>query len=307
MLALSTSWNADGKLAPEEFFAVLREFSLGAIELSYFHTPEEISDISARCHSFGIRIVSVHNFCPFPARPLPGRPRSEALLLSSIDETERRRAVEETKRSLATAASVGAEALILHLGRVEVPCAQRELMDLYRRGEERSEQYRQIKERMTEERSRSSRRYFERALASIEELCPEASRRGVVLAVENRFYYREIPSRDECREILARFEGGPVAYWHDIGHAQVMQNLGFSGHDEYLRGAGERVCGFHIHDVEGCEDHLPPSKGRVDFRSFALLGNAAVLKVVELSREHSLESVRKGLEFLRRKVLLNDK
>ncbi|MCX6355231.1 MAG: sugar phosphate isomerase/epimerase [Candidatus Aureabacteria bacterium] len=307
MLALSTSWNADGRLAPEEFLAVLRELGLGAIELSYFHTPAEVSDISACCHSLGIRIVSVHNFCPFPACPIPDRPRSEALLLSSIDETERRRAVEETKRSLSTAASVGAEVLVLHLGRVEVPSVQGELMNLYRRGEGRSEQYRKVKERMTEERRRNSRRYFERVLASIEELCPEALRCGIMLAVENRFYYREIPSRDECREILERFEGGPIAYWHDIGHAQVMQNLGFPGHDEYLRGAGDRVCGFHIHDVEGCEDHLPPSKGGVDFRAFALLRNAEVLKVIELSREHSLESVRKGIKFLQREVRVNDK
>ncbi|MCX6357218.1 MAG: TIM barrel protein, partial [Candidatus Aureabacteria bacterium] len=199
MLALSTSWNADGRFTPRGLLAAVRECGVAALELSYSHTAADLAGIVACCRESSVRVVSVHNFCPCPEKVAAGRSRSEAFLLSSSDETERRMAVEATRRSIATAASLGVKALILHLGRVEVPCRTRELIELYRRGKQGERRYAVMKDRMREERSRHAQPFIDRVVRSLEELCPAARDAGVSLCVENRYYYREIPGLDDIR------------------------------------------------------------------------------------------------------------
>jgi sugar phosphate isomerase/epimerase len=301
MLAFSTSWNADGRLTPTALLTTISAFGIDAIELSYQHTEEDVTAISASCRSMGMEIVSVHNFCPRPAIPDRGRSLSEILLLSSLEEAERQAAIEATRRSIDTAAASGARALILHLGRVEIPSLTRELVELYRCGREDSKTYREMLNRMVKARAERAGPYFEKVLMSLDELCPDAARAGVSLAVENRFYHREIPSLDECREIMERFRTGPISYWHDVGHAQIMEDLGFCRHEDYLETAGERLCGFHIHDVLRCQDHLPPSYGTVDFSRFKKYWRRRPV-VIELSPSSDAVSVARGVERARREL-----
>ena len=281
----------------------LRTLGISAIELSYQHTEQDVDALSSCCRARGMGIVSVHNFCPLPAVPSRGRSLSEVLLLSSLEEAERQAAVEATRRSIDTAAACGARALILHLGRVEIPSFTRDLIELYRNGRGGSKPYREMRDRMMKERGRSAGPYFKKALLSLEALCPDASRARVSLAVENRFYYREIPSLDECREIAERFRDGPIGYWHDVGHAQVSENLGFWRHEDYLEAAGERLCGFHIHDVLQCQDHLPPSYGMVDFSRLKKYWNPRVPMIIELSPSRDIAAVARGVEYIRREMI----
>lgn len=301
MLAFSTSWNADGRLTPAALLATIRALGIDAIELSYQHTEADVIAISEGSRSLGMGIVSAHNFCPLPAIPARGRSFSEILLLSSPEESERQAAIEATRRSIDTAAACGADALVLHLGRVEIPSFTRELIELHRCGREGSEAYREMRDRMVKERAASARPYFEKILLSLDALCPDAARAGVTLAVENRFYHREIPSLDECREIMERFDGGPISYWHDVGHAQIMEDLGFCRHEDYLDTAGERLRGFHIHDVLRCRDHLPPSCGTVDFSRLKKYWRRRPL-VIELSPSSDAASVARGVEYARREL-----
>lgn len=302
MLAFSTSWNADGRLTPTALLTTIGALGIDAIELSYQHTEEDVAAICACCRSLKMGVVSTHNFCPLPADPDRGRSLSEILLLSSLDDSERQAAIEATRRSINTAAACGARALILHLGRVEIPSLTRELIELYRCGREGSKTYQDMCNRMIKDRSVSASSYFEKALLSLEALCPAAERAGISLAIENRFYLREIPSLDECRVILDRFKDGPIAYWHDVGHAQVMEDLGFCRHEDYLDAAGERLCGFHIHDVLQCQDHLPPSYGTVDFSRLKKYWHLRRPLVIELSPSSDAASVARGVEYARREL-----
>jgi sugar phosphate isomerase/epimerase len=275
------------------------ELGIGAIEFSYCHAKGEVAELIDCCGRLGIGVVSVHNFCPHPPGTIRSRAMSEFFLLSSEDETERQRAVEYTIRSIETTANTGAKALILHSGRVEIPTYTKRLIDLYCAGEKDSALYNRLKDRLIERRARFGRSYFERFVKSLEKICPAAQNAGVLLAIENRFYYREIPSLDECAEIMERFRGAPVGYWHDIGHAQVMENLGFWRQEDLLRIGQDRLTGFHIHDVLLCEDHLPLSYGIVDFRRFRDYWQQDVVKVIELSPSHGTASVAKGIAFIR--------
>ncbi len=306
MLTLSTSWNADRKFTAGGLLDVLRGFGLEAIELSYYHEEKEVAELAGCCDPLGIKIVSLHNFCPLPPAVFKDRAKSELFLLSSKDGTERRMAVEHTRRSIATAAEVGAKVLILHSGRVEIPSLTRDLIDLYRSGHTDSTRYRQLRDLLVDERSRRGSRYFELFVRSLEELCAEAQKAGILLAIENRFYYREIPSLVECREIMERFKGAPVGYLHDIGHAQVMEDLGFWRHEDLLEAIADRLVGFHIHDVLLCEDHMPPSSGDVDFRRFKRYWGPDKLKILELSPSHGRASVARGIEFINKEMAEKD-
>ncbi|MDD5557692.1 MAG: TIM barrel protein [bacterium] len=299
MLAFSTSWNADGRFTPRGLLTTVRGFGFGAIELSYFHREDEVRALLSGARETGLRIASVHNFCPLPPGPEARRARSEVLLLSSLDDRERREAVERTRRSIDTAAAAGAAVLVMHLGRVEVAPGTRTLIGLYRAGRKGSREYGAVRGRLERRRAGRARRHLDQVFRSLDALCPAAAGAGVTLAVENRFHYREIPSYDECREILDRFSGAAVGYWHDVGHAQVMENLGFPAHEEWLGAAGGRLRGFHIHDALLCEDHMPPGDGMVDFARLGPYARPDVEWVLELSPAHPPQAVARGLDGLR--------
>jgi len=95
--------------------------------------------------------------------------------------------------------------------------------------------------------------------------------------------------------------GSPAAvYWHDTGHAQIKENLGFINHAMHLAGMAEHLAGFHIHDVQfPTRDHCPPGTGCVDFAKLAPLVKPHHIKVFEFSPSMSVENARLGIEHIK--------
>ncbi|MBW2138526.1 MAG: TIM barrel protein [Deltaproteobacteria bacterium] len=95
----------------------------------------------------------------------------------------------------------------------------------------------------------------------------EAESEGIGLGIENRYYYYELPTLDNLRTIFEEFEGSPIGYWHDTGHAHANEVLGIIRRGELLEAYGGRLLGIHVHDARGLEDHLVPGAGEIDFRA----------------------------------------
>ena len=106
-------------------------------------------------------------------------------------------------------------------------------------------------------------------------------------------------SVDEMEIILDEFHNGPLYYWHDTGHAQVYENLGFIKHEELLDRFAKRMVGVHLHDIEGIDDHRAPLAGKFDFTRLTPYITKKTLKVIEAHHPATKEEIIKARDYLK--------
>lgn len=242
-----------------------------------------------------MRISSLHNFCPLPLGVT--KPAPNLYQCSSPYRREAESCWKHTLKTLEMAERVRASAVVLHLGSVEMRNYTDKLIALVQRGEQHGEKYQRLCMEADEKRESRKAAFLERSMQFLERLIPEADRRGLKLGIENRQALEEIPFEADFATLLARFQSPSVVYWHDCGHAQIKENLGFVSHRLQLESLQERLGGMHIHDVVfPAQDHRPPGAGTVDFAALKPFVPPQVIRVFELSPRLSAEEVRQGVE-----------
>lgn len=280
-LAISTSWNSFIHTQGIKIIEEIKTLSFKEIELNFSLTSQILDEIASTVKDSDIKIVSLHNFCPIPE----GLDRLKALpdyySLASLDGDERKKAIQQTKLTIDTAAKLGAKAVVLHCGRIDIPDDTKKLIYLHRQGLKDSKDYKETLEKMFKNRSRYALKHFSHTLKSLDILNKYAQEKDVYLGIENRFYYYEIPSLEEIGKILTKFKGSSIKYWHDTGHAQVQENLGILKHLEFMELYKDDLLGIHLHDVKDTYDHLAPSKGEFDFRLISSYIKKETIKVME--------------------------
>ena len=299
-VALSTMWAKDRFDDMAEFAAEAKEFGFSHVEINASVSPQGLSELVET----SIPISSIHS--PSPA-VLSSRGVPVAnLSLSSLEANEREEAVSFAKKTIDLASQLGARAVVLHMGEVPIDLSlDHELRRLYQQNLTQSEKYNEVRRGLTHQRISKAPPYLEAARKSLEELSEYSRDKGIMLGVETRFYFHEMPNIDEMEELLRQVEGGLVGYWHDVGHAEVNQRLGFTSHEEWLSRFRDRMIGIHLHDVLGIRDHRPPGKGDVNWNMVAEYVPQEALKVCEIAEWNEAEQIRGVVDFLQKQGILD--
>lgn len=275
-----------------DFFQAGKELGFARFELNHGVDSAMLEGLSLDgC------ITSVHEPCPadLSARTLKAR----NWLVSAVDEEGRRQGVAAIRRSIDLAHELGVGAVIVHPGRVDMePGLEDRLVALYREGKAGGPEYAAVRERLLADRLTRAEANMRSVRRSLLELAEYAVPRGVRLGLENRDHVFEIPLPDELDELLHLGCGDTIGYWHDIGHGQVLEDLGFGRHEEWFRRFGGQMVGIHLHDVLDLEDHRAAGRGTVDWSMVARHLPAGTLRTCEFRPSHSPEEVRAGLDLL---------
>jgi sugar phosphate isomerase/epimerase len=299
-VSLSTMW-AKGRFSHMAgFVAKARELGFTRIEANSTISPRMLSELLKTT----VPISSIHSPCPAELSPR-GIPVS-SLSLSSLDESERMEAVSFTKKTIDLAVNVGAKAIVLHMGEVPVDLSlQDRLYKLHDRGYAQTKEYSQAKEELVYQRTSQALHYLDAARKSLQELSGYSRQKGIMLGLETRFHPNEIPNMDEMAELLNEVPESLVGYWHDVGHAEVQQQLGFSLHEKWLSRFKDRMAGIHLHDIHGISDHHAPGQGNMNWEMVAKYLPPGIIKVCEIGEWNDEEQMQGVVEFLQKKGIVN--
>lgn len=247
-----------------------------------------------------LKVLSIHNYFPLPEEIPPSRASGDLFLLSSPDGDERSQAVEYSTKTIEHAHDLGARAVVFHLGKVDMPNRAEDFFRLYRNGLIGEKEGLEFTEEQRAIRRTRKKGNIDAVLVSLEELNKVAVKREVLLGIENRFHFHEVPDFEEIGHILREFKGGNIRYWHDVGHARVQENLGLTSQEELFEAYSEEMTGIHLHDVRGLDDHLAPGQGEVDFDEIRPFLKPSTIKILEVHSRVPREEVRKGIRLLKR-------
>ena len=297
---LSTHWNAGRHTTGETLVEEAINLGFDQIELGYDLRPELVPGIKKRMEEGAINVTSVHNYCPVPPTATVGHP--ELYTLTSTNKSIREAAIYHTTQTIRFAAELGAKIVIIHCGSVEMKDYTRKLIKLYENGKRFSNLYEKTKFDLQLAREKKITRSLTHLVNGLNRLKPALLETGIQLGLENLPYCESIPTESECKFLIKQLGSNCCCYWHDIGHGQIMENLGLASQHHALESLLPVLGGMHIHDVaSGIHDHLMPPMGTVDFTTFKKYVKSDIPKVLEPSSSLSPKHVKRGLAFLKEK------
>lgn len=276
----------------------IRDLGFDHAELSHGTRISLLSGILEAVDTGEIRISSVHNFCPLPI----GVTRSAPNLYQFTDLRARQRelALKHTRKTFDFAVRVKAPLVVLHLGSVEMADYNEKLEGMLTGQKRAHPKYQALCQRAAAVREASKAPYVGNLYECLKLLVPEAETKGLRLGAECREALEEVPLDGDFQALFKEFPSPNLVYWHDTGHAQIKENLGFLHHYTHLESLQERLYGFHIHDVQyPGRDHCVPGSGVIDWAGLRPLVKPQHLKVLELGPGLPPEEVQAGFKFIK--------
>jgi len=300
VIGLSTVWTSGAARSGDDLLSPILDLGFTAVELEYRITEQLYQEIIPRIRGNEIQILSIHNYFPVPPILPPERASGDCFSLSSLDREERAKGVFYTSRTIEHAHDLGAQAVVLHLGRVETDLPRNGLQQLYREGTWEAEGA-ELLQREREARGQKRDPHLDALLFSLDRIVKRAEKLGVALGIENRYYFQEMPDKEEIGIILEQFRGAPIGYWHDTGHAAVFETLGILQHEELLQRYAPHLVGIHLHDALKLDDHKPPGKGEIAFEMIKKYIPEGAIKIMEIHPPAKGQEIVDGLAFLQEK------
>jgi sugar phosphate isomerase/epimerase len=271
------------------------EFGIDLIELGHGTRLSLVPGIQKMFDAGEVRFSSLHNFCPLPVEVMVASP--DCYKFSAVSSEERERAVKQTLQTIDFAARLNAPFVVLHLGEVNMSPITDRLIELAKTGRYLSRKYVRLKVGAVQKREKIALRYLQRVKDCLRRVIEHAASKNVRIALEGRRGYEEIPTERELPGLLEEMSCAQVGYWHDFGHLQIKENLGFIDHAEWLRLMGSRAFGCHVQDcIWPAKDHEAPFTGAVNFEKLVPLLPTNCLFVWEMSPNKTADVIRRSVQ-----------
>lgn len=283
MLAISTLWNALKQSDGTALYDELKDLGFDHIALSRHLTIEQIEQIKSTFLDIGQSPpCCIQNFCPILSGTIQTELEEDIILLSSLDNDERKEAVRKTVDTMQLATEMEIPIVILRLGKVDTYDRSYLMKDLYEYGEREFEAFSKKVTEATEWRKRKESKHRDAVMRSLDELNERALKMELSIAIENRPHYYQIPNFDEVSLLFDEFYGSPMRYWHDVGHAAYQEKLGLCWSHEWLEMYSEHLIGVTLHDLQDLEFHYPPGTGDIEWDTVFTQIPSDIVKVFEL-------------------------
>ncbi len=297
--SISTRWNSNRHSSAKAMIDEILELGLNQVELGYTFPADFAVDIKKMVHDGQINVSSVHNYCPVPA--IAGQGHPELFTFSDSDQRTRDAALIHTSNTIRFAAEVNATVVVVHCGNVEMKNLTEKLVSLCHKKQRLSNSFEKIKHSLFEQRRKKVVNQLTYLYDAIDKLIPLLAETGIRLGLENLPTWEAIPTEVECHRLIEDFGSKYLCYWHDIGHAQIRENLGFINHHRVLESMSSVLGGFHVHDVKSpATDHLLPPMGDIDFSNLARFAAMDILRVLEPSSRISGNKIKSAVDYLNR-------
>jgi sugar phosphate isomerase/epimerase len=294
MISFSTCWNSQRHTAGDEMLREIIDLGFDRVELGHGIRISLMPGIQKMYEAGKVKFSSLHNFCPLPVEVMGASPN--CYQFSAWQPQERERAVKQTFQTIDFAERLGAPFVVMHLGEVTMQPITDLLIKFAKKGEIFSREYVRQKLKAVEKRESAAPRYLDRVKDCMRRIVEYAASKKIRLGIEGRRGYEEIPNECELPALLDELNSPQVGYWHDFGHIQIKENLGFVDHEEWLRKIGSRAFGCHVQDcIWPAQDHQPPFAGSVDLTKLVPLLPKDCLWVWELSPRKTVEQIQRSV------------
>jgi sugar phosphate isomerase/epimerase len=295
MIAFSTCWNSSRHTDGAEMLREIVDLGFDRVELGHGIRISLMPGIQQMFESGKVKFSSLHNFCPLPVEVMMASP--DCYQFSAVSSEERERAVKQTLQTIDFSVRLDAPFVVLHLGQVNMPRITDRLINMAKTGTYLSRKYVRLKIEAVQKREKIAPAYLQCVKDCLRRIIEHAASRNVRLALEGRRGYEEIPTERELPALLDELNSPQLGYWHDFGHSQIKENLGFIDHAEWLRSIGPRAFGCHVQDcVWPAKDHETPFTGDVNFEKLVPLLPTNCLFVWEMSPSKTAEAIRQSVQ-----------
>jgi sugar phosphate isomerase/epimerase len=296
VISFSTCWNSGRHTSGE---AMLREIKLklgfDLVELDHGVRMPLMPGIQKMFDAEEIRFSSLHNFGLFPPEATAASPN--CYKFSSPSAEERQRAITQTFQAIDLASQLKAPFVVLSLGEINMSPVTDPLIAMAKSGEYLSRKYVRLKIKAVQQREQDAPKYMQQVKNCLRSVIEYAGSKNIRLAIEGRRAYEEIPTERELAELMDEMNSPQLGYWHDFGHSQIKENLGFIDHAEWLRAVGPRTFGCHVQDcIWPAREDQVPFNGGIDFEKLVPLLRTNCLFVWKMNPNTSADAIRRSVQ-----------
>jgi sugar phosphate isomerase/epimerase len=285
MISFSTCWNSARHTAGDSMLGEIKtKLGFDLIELDPGIRASQTPEIQKMFDSGEIRFSSLV--------ALP-----DCYKFSGASAEEREQAVTQTYRTIDFAQRLNALFVVLHLGQVKMSPITGRLIAMTKAGRYLSREYVRMKITAVQEREKIAPECLVRVKDCLRRIIEYAASKNVRIGLEARRDYEQIPTERELAELLQEMNSPNLGYWHDFGHCQVKENLGFIDHAEWLDTVGPRAFGCHVQDcIWPAREGQLPFTGNVDFEKLVPLLPTNCLFVWQMNPNKTADAIRQSVQ-----------